>query len=170
MAYLQGNLITNISDAEAASPTMGFGFGKNAGNKSQPKNRKPSRRSLSLTTEDLRDDAKLLDWYNAATNGKNPIVKKSEANRLNVFAAAERALEFGDNPPALFISIVKQHAWHLITQPQEDRAWQRLRRLRNPESNRRKKRDDDEVSEPVSVGDIVRSIFKATCSETASCR
>ena len=145
---------------------MVSGFKRKAGSKETRRPSKPPR----LTIEDLCDDAKLLDWYNAATNGKHPIVKKSEANRLNVFAAAERALEFGDNPPALFISIVKQHAWHLITQPQEDRAWQRLRRLRNPESNRRKKRDDDEVSEPVSVGDIVRSIFKATCSETASCR
>ena len=168
MAYLQGNLITNISDAEAASPTMGFGFGKNAGNKSQPKNRKPSRRSLSLTTEDLRDDAKLLDWYNAATNGKHPIVKKSEANRLNVFAAAERALEYGENPPALFIVIVREKQFDFITQAQEDRAHQRLRRLRNPkreaerQARRQRYEDYDDAqppSESCSMGDIVHELI-----------
>ena len=168
MSDLQGNLITNIDDAEAASPTMVFAFGKNAGNKSQPKNRKPSRRSLSLTTEDLRDDAKLLNWYHAATNGKNPIVKKSETNRLNVFAAAERALEFGDDPPALFNFIVREKQFDFITQAQEDRAHQRLRRLRNPKREaerqaQRQRYDDDDAAQPpsdsCSMDDIVHELI-----------
>ena len=168
MSDLQGNLITNISDAEAASPTIVFGFGKRAGNKEQSKKSKSSKRSRSLTTKDLRDDDKLLEWFNTATNGKHPIVKKSEANRLNVFAAAERALEFGDDPPALFNFIVREKQFDFITQAQEDRAHQRLRRLRNPKREaerqaQRQRYDDDDAAQPpsdsCSMDDIVRELI-----------
>ena len=55
----------------------------------------------NLVTNDLRDDATLLDWFNAATKRKNPVVSDNERDRLNVFCAAERALEVGSNPAAL---------------------------------------------------------------------
>ena len=164
MSYLQGNIITNIDDAEAASPTMVVRFGKKAGNKSQPKNRKPGKRIASLTTEDLRDDAKLLDWFNEATKRRNRVLRDNETDRLNVFAAAERALEVGDNPPALFAHIVGEQQWQLISCEQEDRGWQRLKRLRNPgrEPQRRHDYDDAEPRpEPCSIGDIVRDLVKS---------
>ena len=85
-----------------------------------------------LTTEDLGDDATLLDWFNAATRRRAPVVISSESDRLNVFAAAERALEVGANPVALFAHIVAGHQWHLISLAQEDRARKRLHALHRP--------------------------------------
>ena len=90
----------------------------------------PSSIFAKLTTNDLADNATLLDWFNAATRRKNPVVIDSEHDRLNVFAAAERALEIGANPAALFAHIVGEHQWHLISQAQEDRARKRLHVLR----------------------------------------
>lgn len=161
MSDLQENKITNISDAEAASPTMVFGFGKKTRNREQRKKTKPPK----LTTEDLRHDAKSLDLFHAMTRLKNPVLKDCEADKLNVFCAAERALEHGDDPPALFVHIVREKQWQLITNEQEDRARYRLRRLRNPEreAERRRRHDDDdsagEISEPLFAGDIVRELI-----------
>ena len=98
-----------------------------------------------ILTEHLRDDESLLSWFEFATIRKRPLVTACEADRLFVFCAAERALEHGDNPPALFADIVKNRRTDFITQAQEDRARQRLRRLRNPESCRRREGNDDEV-------------------------
>lgn len=53
-----------------------------------------------------------------------------EADRLFVFCAAERALEHGANPPALFAGIIKNKRKDYVTQTQEDRALKRLRRVR----------------------------------------
>ena len=172
MSYLQDENITHISDAEAASPTMVFGFGKKAGNKSQPKNRKPGKRIARLTTEDLRDDAKLVEWINEATKRRNSLVKDCFDDRLNVFAAAERALEVGGNPPALFVHIVGRKQWELISCAQEDRALQRLRRLRNPEreAERKRRHDDDDTqprTEPVAMSDILQKLVNSILPKTS---
>ena len=168
MSDLQENKITNISDAEAASPTVVFGFGKKTRNREPRKTSKPPK----LTTEDLRHDAKLLDLFHAMTRLKNPVLKNCEADLLNVFCAAERALEHGDDPPALFVHIVRDRQWQLITNEQEDRARQRLRRLRNPEreAERRRRHDYDvptgEISEPHFVGDIFRELINKLSQPT----
>ena len=174
MSYLQGNIITNIDDAEAASPTMVFSFGMKAGNKSQPKNRKPGKRSTSLTTEDLRDDAKLLAWFQTATRRKHPSLKNCDADCRFVFEAAERALSEGNDPPALFMFIINNNRRDYITQAQEDRARQRLRRLRNPEREAERKRrhddDDDDTqprTEPVAVGDILQKLVNSILPKTS---
>ena len=170
MAYLQEKIITNIDDAEAASPTMVFRFGKKAGNKSQPKNRKPGKRIASLTTEDLRDDAKLLEWFKTATRRKHPSLKNCDADCRFVFEAAECALSEGNDPPALFMFIINNNRRDYITQAQEDRALQRLRRLRNPkreatrQAQRQQYEDDYDAqppSEPRAVGDIIRDLVKS---------
>lgn len=86
-----------------------------------------------FTVDDLRDNAKLLAWFRAMTQIKNAWLKDCDADLLNVFAAAERAIEIGTNPGGLFVRIVRGKLWNKITQQQEDRARQRLRKLRNPE-------------------------------------
>lgn len=90
---------------------------------------------FNVVTEDLlKDDNKLFDWFqNKATRGKRPVVRDSEHDKLNVFAAAERALECGDDPVKLFVHIVGKGAkggWKLISNEQEERARTRLRELR----------------------------------------
>lgn len=55
-------------------------------------------------------------------------MKDCDADRLFVFATAERAQECGDNPPALFADILKNDRRAFITQDQEDRTRRRLRR------------------------------------------
>lgn len=167
MPYLQEKLIPNIDDAEAASPTMVFAFAKRTGNKAKTKNSQRPKRIPPLTTADLRSDAKLLAWFKAATSQQNPVVRDSYTDRLNVFAAAERALELGDDPPALFAYIVGRKQWELISCAQEDRAQHRLRRLRNPEreAERRRRQYGDDNSrrprEPVAVGNILREALNS---------
>ena len=118
----------------------------------------------SLTTDILRDDAKLVELFNEATKRRTPVVRDNETDRLNFFAAAERALEVGDNPPALFAHIVGEQQWQLISCEQEDRGWQRLKRLRNPGREPQRRHDDDDAEqrpEPCSIGDIVRDFVKS---------
>ena len=113
----------------------------------------PSSVFADLTTNDLANDATVLDWFNAATRRKNPVVRDTESDRLNVFAAAERALEVGTNPVALFAHIVGEHEWQLISNEQEDRARRRLLSLRKAQRNLR--RPDG----PQSVADLVSSLL-----------
>jgi hypothetical protein len=80
----------------------------------------------SITDATLRDTAALLAWR-AANLGLPP----TERDQLFVVAAAERALEKGSNPAALFVSIVKDARRELITCEQDDRAARRLRAYRD---------------------------------------
>ncbi len=115
-----------------------------------------------LITADLRDNAKVLEWY-AAT--KTASVSLYDAELFNVFAAAECALDHGENPPALFAWIIHGRRWGMLTNEQDDAARQRVLKLRNPEreAKRRRRHDDDdstgELSEPLFVGDIVRELI-----------
>ena len=91
----------------------------------------PTKTSLPrFTADDLRDNAKMRTWFQAMTKIKGASLKDCEADLLNVFCAAERALEHGRNPGALFVRIVSGKLWDNITQQQDDRARQRLRALR----------------------------------------
>ncbi len=161
MSYLQGNIITNIDDAEAASPTMVFEFRKKAKSKEPQKASKPSRKLPTLTKADLRNDGKLLAWFNAEKRRRNSAPKDHGFHLLDVFGAAERALEHGDDPPALFAFIVNRKQWHLVTDGQEDRAVRRLRRMRNPirDAQRQKHPDLDRTKEPSSIGDTLRDLL-----------
>lgn len=91
----------------------------------------------NLASEDLAVSEILDDWLRFATDtqrAKCPLFAQtggySEANRLQVFSAAERAIEAGDHPIKLFRFIVGKSKWELITQAQEDRARARLLTLR----------------------------------------
>lgn len=82
-----------------------------------------------VTRDLLADTEALVAWAAAAARRERPVVSDSEADRLRVLGAAERALEVADNPPALFASIVSRQDWRLISQEQEARAVSRLREL-----------------------------------------
>lgn len=125
------------------------------------KTRRPTR-FTKLTTADLRDDAKVLESY-AAT--KTTPVSVYDAELFDVFAAAECALDHGDNPPALFAWLVHGRRWDMLTNAQDDVARQRVLKLRNhkrwAERETQRRRDDDSIEErrePVSLGDVLADI------------
>lgn len=103
-------------------------------NRTEP-NPKPNRTEpnhsagacAGLGRGDLRDTSLVLDWAFRPKRSKRKPLEETQANRLRVVAAAERALEHGDDPGALFASIVSKQQWQLLSTPQEDRARQRLR-------------------------------------------
>jgi len=70
MSYLQGNKITNIDAAEAASPTMVFAFAKKAARQRQAKSSKCLNATKSVTTADLRNDGKVLAWFQSEAHRK----------------------------------------------------------------------------------------------------
>lgn len=94
---------------------------------------------VSVTPELLSDDKALNDWFDAASSGENPVIGKSEANRIRVFGVAERALELGENKAAFFVSLVKAQDWTKTTQDQENRGRLRVAALQRstgpPKSN-----------------------------------
>lgn len=84
-----------------------------------------------LTEQVIRDPAKLLAWYEQETRKKKPVIEHSEANRLRVFAAAERAIEkdHRGTPVGLFAWLVSGARWDYITGEQEERGRQKLKAL-----------------------------------------
>jgi hypothetical protein len=86
-----------------------------------------------ITTELLRDGPALARWHTYASSRRRPVIGNSENDRQHVFAAAERALEEGDDPPRLFAHIVGKRQWKLITNAQDDRAAKRVKALRSRE-------------------------------------
>lgn len=75
----------------------------------------------------LRDTAWLMAWVADASGADPPLVSDCDADRLRVLGVAERALEAGDDPPKLFVSLVRRRDWEHVTQAQEDRAARRYR-------------------------------------------
>ena len=126
------------------------------------KTRRP-RRLPKLKAEDLSNDAKVLELFSAT---KTTPVSVFDVELLNVFAAAECALDHGENPPALFSWIVNGRRWHMLTGDQDDRAQQRLRRLRNPEREAERSRRQNEYEanckrpEPCSLGDVLHGVLE----------
>lgn len=89
--------------------------------------KRPERKSIfaNLTIEDLRNFFVIADWFRVASHREDPIVAFSEANLLNVFGAAVRALRPGKakkNPVAMFADIVRNGRWQDITQSDEEIA------------------------------------------------
>ena len=95
----------------------------------QNRTRFDSRPSLKhITIEDLRDAVRLDILYRrACAVGSLP---HSQSNRLQWFAAAERALSEGtENPCGLFMAICRKKLWSYITQKHEDAARAKLKKL-----------------------------------------
>lgn len=75
--------------------------------------------------EDLRDLGRLLDLHHqAAMRGW---VSWSEADRLHVVAAAVHARRVGQEPCRLFVALLRDRRWEVITQDDEDTGWGWLR-------------------------------------------
>jgi hypothetical protein len=111
----------------------------------------------SVDVETLRDDRKLLAWYEHATGQRKPIIAASERSLRRVFEAAEHALAVGDNPAALFAHIVSRADWRVITQADEDRASERLRGLRGYGRNGTSWNGASN-GEPQAIGDVMEQI------------
>lgn len=113
------------------SPVSGLRSSKNTGSgvlKSPVSGEMPSA-FADMVNEDLRSDVTLMRWYRFATTKPSPVLPASETNLLNVFAAAERSLEKGKNPIAMFAKIVSRQDWNRTTADQEDRARKRIKNL-----------------------------------------
>jgi hypothetical protein len=88
----------------------------------------------SLTVGDLRDTERLLKIFERASTQKRQRQLRgvTSFSELNFVAAAERALEKGNSPVALFRHIVENGHWPLISCEQEDRAHARIKEFRYP--------------------------------------
>lgn len=132
-----------VFPASEAGASRSVTSGEDSATKPDPAT-KPDRQRPSvfdwLTAATLADDACLAGWLTraaASTRPKPPQgLDASEACRLRVFAAAECALEDGRDPVGLFIAIVTGTAnsrGPSVTNPQTDRAAERIRRLLAPQ-------------------------------------
>jgi hypothetical protein len=82
---------------------------------------------------DLREPQRLDVLFTDAV--ECGILKQSQANRLNWFSAAERALQHGtQNPCGFFATVVRHGLWHYISNAQEDIARIKLKQLDYGES------------------------------------
>ena len=90
--------------------------------------RPPNFRRLSA--EDLENPARLQALFDQANAAG--LVERTEARRLDFFAAAEHALRtVKRNSCGLFFSMIRSGWWQHISQEDEDRARAKLRRLEN---------------------------------------
>lgn len=80
-----------------------------------------------LTPAVLRDTGQLVAWWHDASRRRKPVISSSEQSRLYVLAAAERALEVGTAPVALFAWLVSGGHWTALSDAQRERARRRLR-------------------------------------------
>ncbi len=83
---------------------------------------------VHVVTMDLVDPPRLADLFQQAA--KSGLVKKTSAERLQFFAAAERAKRLGSrNPAGFFLTLVRQRLWHHLSQCDEDAARRKLNRM-----------------------------------------
>jgi hypothetical protein len=88
---------------------------------------KPSIRNI--LPEDLRKMPRLAELYRQAIAAR--WLSPGEANLKNFVCAALRANRVSSSPVRVFVGIVKKKLWHHVTQEQENRALQVLKRFRN---------------------------------------
>ena len=86
----------------------------------------------NILPEDLKRLPRLEELYRQAVQGR--WLAESEVNFRNFICAALRATRAGGRVGAIFVGIVRKHLWHHITQEQEERALQILRRYREPQA------------------------------------
>ena len=106
-------------------------FGKSAGFLSK-NSKKPTLKNIQL--EDLHRLSRLEDLYQQATAAK--WLPDCEANLRNFVAAAVRATRVSGDAVRIFVGIVRRGLWHHITQEQEDRAAQVLKRYREKQASK----------------------------------
>jgi hypothetical protein len=114
----------------ASGGTTGVYISESESKKTEATADRPTLRDVK--PEDLLDPARLLDLHAQAVAAG--YVSSSEADRLNVFAAANHARVIGSrNPPGLFVRILRSGLWSFLTQDDEDVARVQLRRVLYPE-------------------------------------
>lgn len=92
---------------------------------------KPNLKRVTLA--DLKDPARLAELHAQAVAEK--LITNSENDRLQFFAAAERAKTVGSkNPPGLFVRIVRSGLWRFLSQDDEEAARRKIRLLLYPET------------------------------------
>ncbi len=92
------------------------------------KSRKCRPKLELVTPRDLADPERIAQFYTQAV--RQSLIRHSESERLNVFAAAEHAKTYGTtNPCGLFVWLVKQRRWSYLTLKDEDDARHAIRSL-----------------------------------------
>lgn len=81
-----------------------------------------------LTEADLKDTPSVVAWIERQQTKKRPIVGASESDRINVVAAAVKAMQIPDacNRVAVFAGIVTKRLWQNLSCEHEDEARRRL--------------------------------------------
>lgn len=87
-----------------------------------------------IKTQDLWNFHRLEELFFQAITAE--WIPGCEASALNFLAAAVRAREVGEDPPRVFVAIVRKGLWNHINQAQEDRARSALLRFRMVDPNR----------------------------------
>jgi hypothetical protein len=80
----------------------------------------------AIVPEDLRRLSRLEVLYRQAVRAR--WLEASEANARNFVAAAVRATRVSGDPVKIFVGIVKRKLWHHVTNDQEDRAREVMKR------------------------------------------
>jgi len=115
--------------------------------------RKPNLNAV--TCEDLADGARLLVLHAEAR--KKNLIGHSEAELLAFFSAAAHAARVGrENPPGLFVHVLRKKRWFLVTERDEELGRKLLMRSRNgslppPTMTPRRKPESDEAHFVFSV-------------------
>ncbi|HQH27597.1 MAG TPA: hypothetical protein PLP17_09400, partial [Oligoflexia bacterium] len=127
-------------------------FGKSAGFLSR-NSEKPTLKDIKL--DDLHRLSRLEELYQQATAAN--WLLDCEANLRNFVAAAVRATRVSGDAVRIFVGIVKKGLFHHITQAEEDRAVQALKRYREKRTGRHEGRKAGMVANAAEVcraGDI----------------
>lgn len=107
-----------------------------------------------IKAEDLRDIGKVLGWFKRASNFKhNPVIGKSDADRLNVVATAVHTWGSGEDPHKLFCWIIHNKSFGRLTQRDEDTAHRLIK------EHLEGKAKPVRVGKTESVGDVFKGLF-----------
>ncbi len=117
-----------------------------------------------VIVNDLKSPARVNRLYEQCVRAR--LIKPSEAGRLKVFAAAERALRCGTtNPAGLFVAVIRKRLWHHISQRDEDRGRDAMRRSLGPTSRRRT--SNRPSNPPMTCRRSVRDLIAASLQSAA---
>ena len=120
--------IPNSHSVSGDAAGVADGGSRPAGGDGSRRNRAKGR-VPHVGTDDLRQTERLMARFGEAV--QRGAMTDCEADRLNWAGAAERALEVGKNPPAVFAAIVRDQRFQVISGEQEQRAHRRLKRWRD---------------------------------------
>lgn len=111
--------------------TEGSGTERNGTEEESTKPFSPNSAFAELTPEIVADPEQVLGWLDRQQAKKRPVVGDSEAEIINVLAAAYQVTqsESAANKPAVFGSIVSERKWGTLSNKSVDRATKQLRAI-----------------------------------------